>query len=1165
MRGFRCVVVFAVLVGTAACTVKATPTGTPGPVDGGQVVEAGVPGRPDPVACDPSAVLKDVAESCTCNAECGTGRCVDGVCCASACDGLCEACNVPGKVGACAPIPAGLPPVVAGQCKVDDVSTCGFDGTCNGNRGCRKYPEGTACKKGICDGATVKGEKVCRLGQCTVGPDTVCSPFGCDPAKSACFETCTDDGQCSASQKCASGSCGLRNIGAKCGGNTECESGFCADGVCCNTACDDACVTCNQLLTKGECRPVMAEQPDPHNVCKDEGAATCGQSGSCDGQGGCAKYSASTPCRAARCEGANAIPASTCDGKGSCLAASQVACAPFACSGNACKTTCNDDTDCSGAVCINNSCGLRGKGQNCTAASQCASGFCSDGVCCDSACTGQCKYCASAQARGSCVNVAADTADPRAAGANPSAEACVASDPRTCGRNGMCNGNGACQLWNKNTMCEDQSCSAAQNTYYAAKMCDGAGSCKPQDNGSRTCFPNKCNGSACGIACGSSNDCVAPNECVNGRCGPKAIGAVCSADNQCDSGFCRQGVCCQTDCKSSCYSCALASTRGVCSAVPAGEQDPAKVCTADGVASCDRDGMCNGSGGCRLYAAGQVCAGATCVNGTATGVSKCDGKGECQKGAVRACDAYKCNSDGTACFESCTDNSQCVSPRVCVGTSCGAKPNGAECPNGASECQSGICVQGVCCNEACDGVCKTCKGTKAGTCSNVAQGAADPAGRCAPAAGAAVCGNDGTCNGNGACAKAPNTVVCRNQTCPADSNTFTRSARCDGAGNCPAPATVDCGSIKCDATSNACLTGCQNDGQCVSGNICDAATMSCGGLKPNGADCTANRQCASAKCVEGVCCGGLAADQNACPACQSCKIEGQKGTCRSAPAGAANAGACPAGTGFCGAQTCNGAGACVQANPAGTSCGAQTCVDGNKVQSQTCNASGMCVNGQLTTCEQGYRCADGKCKTSCTVATASTDCTAGNICIANRCAPPVVDGGRCAVNTDCVNGACINQICCNRACNGRCESCSAAGQCTVDAACLAKCTSNADCASNQMCDPSTMMCVAKVTKFPRGADCQNAGQCETGFCSQGVCCDSNCTGMCKTCAAVGVDRGICKNVPKTPELRCGTECSANKKTVIPLLCDGNGGCTAKGKGTDCDKNDRCDGTMCVPK
>jgi hypothetical protein len=120
-----------------------------------------------------------------------------------------------------------------------------------------------------------------------------------------------------------------------------------------------------------------------------------------------------------------------------------------------------------------------------------------------------------------------------------------------------------------------------------------------------------------------------------------------------------------------------------------------------------------------------------------------------------------------------------------------------------------------------------------------------------------------------------------------------------------------------------------------------------------------------------------------------------------------------------------------------------------------------------------------------------------------------------------------------------------------------------------MCNLTTMLCVTKETKVPRGGDCTTTTQCETGnVCSQSVCCESDCTGLCKTCAGSGANRGLCRNVPnKTPEPggRCGSECSPNKKDIVQLLCDANGACNAKGTTTDCGKDFECSAAMCVPK
>ena len=70
----------------------------------------------------------------------------------------------------------------------------------------------------------------------------------------------------------------------------------------------------------GVCAPVQAGAPDPHGVCLNELPASCGQTGACNGQGGCARHLAGTVCRPPSCQGRDAfVPASLCDGDGTCV------------------------------------------------------------------------------------------------------------------------------------------------------------------------------------------------------------------------------------------------------------------------------------------------------------------------------------------------------------------------------------------------------------------------------------------------------------------------------------------------------------------------------------------------------------------------------------------------------------------------------------------------------------------------------------------------------------------------------------------------------------------------------------------------------------------------------------------------------------------------------
>ena len=79
-----------------------------------------------------------------------------------------------------------------------------------------------------------------------------------------------------------------------------------------------------------------------------------------------------------------------------------------------------------------------------------------------------------------------------------------------------------------------------------------------------------------------------------------------------------------TACGGTCQSCALTGTVGTCTNVPNGA-DPLNQCSDLGAAACSTDGSCNGSGACRLYAAGTQCVAATCTGTTFTPARTCNG------------------------------------------------------------------------------------------------------------------------------------------------------------------------------------------------------------------------------------------------------------------------------------------------------------------------------------------------------------------------------------------------------------------------------------------------------------------------------------------------------------------------------------------------------------
>jgi hypothetical protein len=458
-------------------------------------------------------------------------------------------------------------------------------------------------------------------GECPTSPPEGLTPVG---GECACDIECLT-GRCEAGVCCTGAACSaLRPLGSACTKPADCHSGFCADRVCCNVACTGACVACDLATRRGECSPVPAGAEDKHGVCRRDPADSCGQTGSCNGQGGCAKYAAGSQCRPPSCESmGRVIPASQCDGNGTCVHAEGIACDPSICEGGACRGGCDSDTQClAPSRCTNGSCGQKGLGQACASGNECASTFCVDGVCCESDCAGRCRFCASPQSPGRCATVGAGAMDPRAArGERDQARTCLDEGPTSCGANGRCDGQGGCQRYADGTVCREPSCDSASNTAIAAGTCAGGACTLP---GARTCAPFQgCVGNQCRNSCATDPQCVAGNRCLAGDCGKRANGSLCSQDNDCASGTCAQGRCCASACNQLCRSCGLPGQEGTCANVGAGGADPTGVCLND---ACSNG--CDGAGGCRREAPGTTCGSATCELNRLT-TRTCSAEGAC--------------------------------------------------------------------------------------------------------------------------------------------------------------------------------------------------------------------------------------------------------------------------------------------------------------------------------------------------------------------------------------------------------------------------------------------------------------------------------------------------------------------------------------------------------
>lgn len=983
---------------------------------------------------------------------CASKVCRSGVCCATACNGACQACSAATKQsgtgdGTCGPAKSGTDP--GNFCTDQGAMTCGTNGSCNASGACGFYPTGTACAATTCSSGVQVGTTCNGSGLCNVNTPVACTPYVC--SGNACAGTCAGDTGCIAAAWCqvSDGTCQPdQPDGSACTAGSQCTSGACVDGVCCDQPCGGACQACTAAKkgsgSDGTCGNIRAGT-DPDNECPDDGAGTCKRDGACSGSASCELYVPGTSCGVTSCS-LGVQTGFACNGLGTCNPSTTSNCSPYLCANtSSCASSCADDTGCIAAdycrtsdhTCQSD----QPKASVCTLSSQCQSGNCVDGYCCDSPCGGTCQACSATK-----TNATNGTCAPVKKTTDPDGE-CPDDGASSCGRDGTCDGIGACQKYANGTACGTTTCSAGTQAGYA---CDGAGTCKQAQT--TACTPYLCNSTACGMSCAMDTDCVASAFCdVTSHCvSDLKVGDACARDSQCTSGHCADGVCCDQACSGACQACSATKkgtgTNGTCGNVAA-NTDPDDDCSPDSPASCGKNGNCDGQGACKLYQLGTACGAAQCSGATLTGL-QCNGLGKCVPGQTSQCDPYVCLGQSN-CGQSCADDTGCVSSSFCAGTgTCQSKKDSGTSCSAAHECKSGFCVEQVCCDTACNGTCQACTAANKASGADGACGSAkagvDPHNDCADE-GAVSCKHDGTCDGSGACRVYQNGAACGTTNC--ENNTQTGHA-CDGIGVCQPNATVDCGLYVC--SGGACTTKCKDSGDCATNAYCDMGDATCKKKTPNGVLCMLPETCSSGFCVDGNCC-----DQACGGQCQACDVATAKGTCSpvvGAPHG--DHPKCDAATGgeICGARACDGAKStytCVGYVGADVSCLGGSCSDGIETFTATCDGTGQCGPGgpaKTKRCEpyvcKGESCGSAPCATD-------ADCAPKFRCDATKkdCVPRDVascNGDHTVSNPDGTTSECAPYKCEGTGCKMTCSS--------VD-----------ECVSGFVCD-SSQKCVATPTE-----------------------------------------------------------------------------------------------------
>jgi hypothetical protein len=987
-------------------------------------------------------------------------------------------------------------------CETDLLTTLGHCGRCG--RACTNEHGTTSCDQGEC-------KPVCALGWGDCDGD---KRNGCETSLESTLQSC--------------GGCGLACINDH--GTTRCEGGVCIP------TCDAGYRDCDR---------------NPRNGCETDTRSSLLHCGACDRA--CTNSHGTTQCAGGSCVPTCAPDYADCNGNPDDGCETHLRSSILHCGG--CGLACTNahgTTICSGGSCV----------------PTCAAGW------------GDCN------------------GNPR-----DGCETDLSTSTAHCGGCGM-----PCLNPNGTTVCEGMQCRPTCAPGFFD--CNG----NPRDG----CEANLSLVETCN-ACTGDADCPPSFYCALGVCKrKKALGENCTPGQapdapgrECLSGFCTDGVCCDGDCTGLCRSCRLPATRGTCTFVPAGE-DPDSECDAQPRSTCGQDGTCDGAGGCRLWAAGTPCLSQSCADGIQTNPRFCDGFGNCPTAIPPStlCAPYVCNAS-TSCFTSCSDSSQCAQGYTCVAGVC--RVSGGQPCNTNADCASMNCVDGVCCNEKCDGLCERCNLPNAiGTCTAIPAGS-DPDNECAEQL-PSTCGQTGACSGmRGACQLYPAGTVCQPQSCTAGLQVNTRT--CDGSGTCqtPVPASVTCAPYVCNATTQACFTSCASDAECVSGFGCAA-----GGVckKLNGQMCGNDLECKSGFCTDNVCC-----EARCHGVCEKCNQQNRLGFCDAVPAGMDPDNECASqDASTCGTTgVCNGNRAC-ERWAAGTVCQAAFCSGNTSNLADTCNGAGTCVDQGTRDCAP-YTCnsANGLCRTSCST---SADCIAGYECTGGACKKS--RGQPCLVDGECATGFCTDNVCCDARCNGVCEKCNRAGrlgfcdpvpagedpdnECAQDP--VATCQRNGACsgarscalyASGTVCNPaacsgnvsnladtcngagtcvdsgqqdcfpfvcnastglcktscsgdadcqSGYQCTGSTCKKVRGQPCTTDAECASGFCTDNVCCDARCNGVCEKCNQAN-RLGFCDPVPvnQDPDEECPTEpVSSCGRTGV---CSGNRSCQLYAAGTVC--------------
>lgn len=608
-------------------------------------------------------------------------------------------------------------------------------------------------------------------------------------------------------------------------------------------------------------------------------------------------------------------------------------------------------------------------------------------------------------------------------------------------------------------------------------------------------------------------------------------GGACTTAAECHSGYCVDGVCCETNCAGTCEACDREPTPGVCTAVV----DDWDADTCAGPRHCADRGRCEESRadglGCRVdaecrsgFCADGVCCDRACGSGCEACVEASTGvttgtcapvrAGQDPRGACAAEPAASCGLDGA-----CDGEGACrrhVQGTECAAASCSgfaARP-AARCDGGgrcvAAEelaCPGGFACSGARCATTCssDEHCATTHYCAGRSCERKRERgrSCERDGECA----------SGTC-ADGVCCEGPCAGPCR--ACSRALKRHGLDGICenvregtDEKQDCPDPSAATCladglcgadGQCRefapegapCEPTS--CIEGRQTGPACNGAGLCSPGAYACAPYVCGGdaclrectehADCAANHYCelgaclprrddgaacqTHAECVSGTCVDGVCCDTACAGQCEACDVPERLGTC-SAVRGEPHGERPPCGgAGSSCAGSCDGRNRAVCSYPDGMPCGEARCEQG-QAHASLCNGAGECTPQLPRDCHP-YVCGEASCRAECDH---DSECVSGYVCEAgSRACIPSQTAGKCSDDQTLAidHAGDVQKICSPYWC--------------VNGQCATTCLEAQDCQRGHVCDLALgtcvpVMAVARATAEP-AADETSGCSCRLG-------------------------------------------------------------------------------------